>query len=82
MASEKEYVVVVHRGIDLESFDAELAAETGTGPIPNRSVEVANPRYGSKRMTHWMLSDEEAEALSKDERVLAVEIPADQNRVI
>ena len=41
MANEKEYVVVVHRGIDLESFDAELAAETGTGPIPNRSVEVA-----------------------------------------
>jgi len=78
MANEKEYVVVVHRGIDLEAFDAELAAETGSGPIPNRAVEVANPRWGSKRMTHWMLSDEEAQELSKDERVLAVEIPADQ----
>ena len=31
MANEKEYVVVVHRGIDLEAFDAELAAETGEG---------------------------------------------------
>lgn len=78
MANEKEYVVVVHRGIDLEAFDAELAAETGAGPIPNRSVEVANPRWGSKRMTHWMLTDEEAQELANDERVLSVEIPVDQ----
>lgn len=78
MASEKEYVVVVHRGIDLEAFDAELAAETGSGPIPSRSVTVANPRNGSKRMTHWMLTEEEAEALKADERVLDVDIPVDQ----
>ena len=56
MANEKEYVVVVNRGIDLEEFDAEVAADTGSGPIPNRAVEVANPRWGSKRMTHWMLT--------------------------
>ena len=78
MANEKEYVVVVNRGIDLEEFDAEVAADTGSGPIPNRAVEVANPRWGSKRMTHWMLTDAEAETLASDERVLAVEIPADQ----
>lgn len=78
MANEKEYVVVVHRGINLEAFDAELAAETGAGPIPNRAVEVANPRWGSKRMTHWMLTDEEAQELANDERVLSVEIPVDQ----
>ena len=78
MANEKEYVVVVNRGVDLEEFDAEVAADTGSGPIPNRAVEVANPRWGSKRMTHWMLTDAEAETLASDERVLAVEIPADQ----
>jgi len=78
MANEKEYIVVVNRGIDLEEFDAEIAAETGSGPIPNRSVVVANPRVGSKRMTHWMLTDDEAENLATDERVLAVEIPPDQ----
>ena len=49
--SEREYVVVVNRGEDLEAFDAELEASTGSGPIPNRSVEVANPRPGSDRMT-------------------------------
>ena len=75
---EKEYIVVVHRGIDLEAFDAELSASSGAGPIPNRSVDVANPRAGSKRMTHWMLTEEEASTLQNDERVLSVEIPPEQ----
>jgi serine protease len=72
---EKEYVVVVKRGVDLEAFDAELAASTGDGPIPSRSVDVANPRPGSKRMTNWMLTDDEAQKLYRDPRVLSVEIP-------
>ena len=75
---EKEYIVVVKRDVDLESFDAELTATTGMGPIPNRSVEIANPRIGSKRMTHWMLTDDEADVLRGDLRVLSVEIPPDQ----
>ncbi len=76
--SEKEYVVIVKADVDLEAFDAEVAADTGSGQIPNRAVTVANPRIGSKRMTHWMLTDEEAETLEQDERVVAVEIPPDQ----
>ena len=72
---EKEYVVIVHKGVDLAAFDAELAAATGDSPIPNRSVQVADPREGSKRMTHWMLTDDEAQTLQSDQRVLAVEIP-------
>lgn len=75
---EKEYAVIVHRGIDLDEVDTELAASTGSGPIPNRSVDVANSRAGSRRMTHWMLTDEEAETLRSDPRIMAVEIPPDQ----
>ena len=75
---EKEYVVIVNADVDLEAFDAEVAADTGAGQIPNRAVTVANPRIGSKRMTHWMLTDEEAETLAQDDRVVAVEIPPDQ----
>lgn len=75
---EKEYIVVVHKGVNLAEFDAELASEQGHGPVPSRSVEIANPRLGSKRMTHWMLTDEEAEELRNDERVLSVEIPPEQ----
>jgi subtilisin family serine protease len=76
--SEREYVVIVKADVDIESFDAEVAADTGAGQIPNRAVTVANPRIGSKRMTHWMLTDEEAETLAQDDRVVAVEIPPDQ----
>ena len=76
--AEKEYAVIVKRGVDITEVDADLAASTGDGPIPNRSVDVANPRPGSKRITHWMLTDEEAAALRNDERILAVEIPPDQ----
>ena len=72
---EKEYVVIVHKGVDLAAFDAELIASTGDSPIPNRSVQVADPREGSKRMTHWMLTEEEAKTLESDHRVYAVEIP-------
>jgi len=73
---EKEYVVIVKKGVDLEAFDAELAASSGEGPIPNRTVAIANPRLGSRRMTHWMLTDQEANDLRADPRVYAVEIPA------
>ena len=75
---EREYIVVVNRGVDLEQIDSEIAATTGSNCIPNRSVDIANPREGSKRMTHWMLTEEEAQVLADDPRVLSVEIPPDQ----
>ena len=75
---EKEYVVVVKKGVDLQELDAEIAASTGSGHVPDRSVDLANPRLGSKRMTHWMLTDQEALELTKDNRILSVEIPPDQ----
>jgi len=76
--SEKEYTVIVKSGINLEEIETELTASTGAGPIPNRSVEIANPRLGSNRQTHFMLTDAEATALESDDRILAVEIPPDQ----
>jgi len=78
MSMEREYIVIVNKGIDLAAFDADLAASTGSGAIPNRSVDIANARLGSKRMTHWMLTDEEANTLRSDPRVLEVEIPVEQ----
>jgi len=75
---EREYSVVVNRREDLSDIEAELTASSGAGPIPNRSVDIANPRPGSKIQTHFMLTDEEAEALRSDPRVRAVEIPPEQ----
>ena len=75
----KEYAVIVKKGINLEEVDNELSREGGDSScIPERPVEVANPRTGSKRMTHWYLTDEEAQTLANDTRIEAVEIPPDQ----
>ena len=75
---EKEYTVVVHKGVDLAELEAELTSSTGAGPIPNRSISITNPRPSSTRQTHFLLTDEEAIALETDARILAVEIPPDQ----
>lgn len=75
---EKEYSVIVHQREDLPVIEAELTASSGAGPIPNRTVDIANPRLGSKIQTHFMLTDDEAEELRKDPRIRAVEIPPDQ----
>lgn len=76
--SEREYTVIVNNREDLPDIENELTASSGSGPIPNRTVDVANARPGSKIQTHFMLTDEEAEALRTDARIRAVEIPPDQ----
>ena len=75
---EREYTVVANTREDLLQLEEEITASSGAGPIPKRSVDVANPRFGSKIQTHFMLTDEEAELLRQDPRVRAVEIPPDQ----
>jgi len=78
MSTEREYTVIAVSREDLPVLEAELTASTGAGPIPNRTVDIANLRPGSKIQTHFMLTDEEADALRSDPRVRAVEIPPDQ----
>jgi len=79
---EKEYTVIAKTRDELPVLEAEITASSGAGPIPNRSVDIANPRSGSKIQTHFMLTDEEAEALRADPRVRAVEIPPAQRKDI
>lgn len=76
--SEREYIVSLHRNIDCAAFDAEMVAHTGTGAIPCRCVDIANARPGSQRNTHYMLTDQEADLLRSDPRVMGVEIPPEQ----
>lgn len=78
----KEYAVAVKKGIDLQSFEADMIASTGTDSIPQREVDISNPRTGSKRITHFILSDEEADLLRQDERVELVQIPSDKREDI
>jgi len=69
----REYIVTLHQFDDLESFYADMETHSGSLYIPNRPVECCLRRPVS-RNTHYMLSDQEAEQLYQDSRVLAVEL--------
>ena len=75
---EKEYIVTLQKNVDHQAFDAEMVNVTGAGAIPKRTVGIAHARPASKRNTHYMLTDDEATFLRADARVMAVEIPPEQ----
>lgn len=77
--SEKEYIVTLNKGVDYDQFNQDMIASTGSGAIPNRSVNVADARPGSLRNTHYSLTEAEVTALKNDSRVLDVDIPPEQN---
>ena len=78
----REYVVTCKTKEDLESFYEDMETPGGNLYIPEREVTVANKRLVS-RNTHYMLTDEEANTLKDDPRVLAVELTeAEQGIVI
>lgn len=77
--SYREYCVVIKKGEDLTALEQELTAPSGNNIIPNRSVTISDPKPGSKRITRFILTDDEAQALQQDLRIEAVEIPAEQN---
>jgi hypothetical protein len=69
----REYVVTLKNRDDLEQFYDDMETPGGDLYIPGRAVEVANRREIS-RNTHYYLTDQEAELLRNDARVLAVEL--------
>jgi len=73
----KEYVVTLKNYDDLDDFYDAMETLGGDLYIPNRAVECANRRMIS-RNTNYYLTDEEANTVRNDLRVLAVErIPED-----
>jgi len=71
----REYNVIVHKDVDLAELEQELCAAFGNETIPDREVEIVDPRYKNPRITSFNLSDDEAEQLRADPRILEVEIP-------
>lgn len=69
----KEYVVTLKNFEDLDVFYEDMETDGGSVTIPERTVECSLRRTIS-RNTHYLLSDEEAEELRNDTRVLAVEL--------
>ena len=73
---EKEYIVVTVKGVDVAEIDSQLQRDTsGDGAVPNtipgRTVDVVNARAYNNRMTHYNPTDEEAQTLSTDARILS-----------
>ena len=73
MSNLKEYVVTAKDRECLDSLCYDIEHEGGNIYIPNRGVEIANDRPMS-RNTHYYLTDQEAELLRNDPRVLAIEL--------
>ena len=65
----REYVVVSPNEESIDSLHADLTTTTNKPNIPNRIVEVANPRELNNVITHYYLEDHEATALANDTRV-------------
>lgn len=74
---EREYVITLHRHEDLDNFYDDMETPGGSLFIPNRGVPVENRRPVS-RNTHYRLTNEEAELIRQDSRVMAVELSLDE----
>lgn len=73
----QEFIVTLHNYDDLEEFYNDMETPGGNLYIPDREVSCA-VRRSISRNTHYMLTEEEAEEVRSDPRVLACEhIPAD-----
>ena len=76
--NEREYNVILHNGVDYDAFWTDLQEITNKDGVPNRKVQIANPRLGSYRQTHYWLTDTEKEELLNHDSVLDIEIPPEQ----
>lgn len=75
----KEFIIVLKKDVDYDSFWNDMENESSVNNIPNRPVRIFNNRTVMKRICHYVLTDEEAGQLANDDRVLAVEIPIQFN---
>lgn len=72
MSEQREYIVTLKSKEDLDCFYDDIETPGGNLYIPDRAVSCCK-RRPSSRNTHYMLTDEEAEQVRQDPRVLAVE---------
>jgi subtilisin family serine protease len=82
MSELREYIVTLKNYSDLDSFYEDMETPGGDLHIPERNVECCCRRPHS-RNTHYDLTEQEAEQLRNDPRVLAVELtPEEQGLII
>jgi hypothetical protein len=75
----KEYIVILQDGIDYDQVWNDIEnPSSGLPHIPDRAVTIVNNRDVQPRMCHYALTDDEAEQLKSDFRVLTTERPPEQ----
>ena len=74
----KEYFVVVRDPLDKEIIRQELMADDGIDPIPARSVQLIDGMIHSDHNFIFLLTDEEAEKLRSDIRIIDVHLKAEE----
>jgi len=71
MSELKEYIVILNDRDDLDDFYDDMETPGGSLYIPQRAVDLAYRRPMS-RSTHYWLTDEEADQIRQDPRVMEV----------
>lgn len=73
MSELKEYIVTLHNHQDLDDFYDDMETPGGNLYIPHRAVDL-HLRRPDSRNTHYMLTQEEADQIKQDPRVLDVSL--------
>ena len=73
MSQLKEYIVTLHQYEDLDSFYDDMETPGGNLYIPDRAIDL-HLRRPDSRNTHYMLTEQEAEQIKQDPRVLDVSL--------
>lgn len=73
MSQEREWVITLKTGEDLDRFYDDMESRYGSDSVPSRLVECAYRRPMS-RSTHYYLTDAEAEIVATDPRIEAIEL--------
>ena len=83
MSDQNEYIVTVKKSTNWRDVHNDLINDTSSNDavdsniIPDRACQCSEERITNKRNTHYNLTDEEANKLKQDNRILAVEKLAD-----
>ena len=74
-----KYCVVTKKGYSVSDIEKELVSDGGSPTIPERQVEITEQHSLSTRTTEFSLTEQEAENLKNDSRILSVDLVNDPN---
>lgn len=75
----KEYIVVLRDGVNYDAFWREMESNSyGSASLLGRQISIINEQSLHPQMCNYALTDDEANALRQDPRVLVVDKPLEE----